>query len=534
MLGLFMWPKIKYQLKETPKIVWVIITVAVILRVFLALTLNFYGDEVIGPMEGELILKKGFPIYETGGCSPKGGIMRYLSAIIFAIFGLKVWAFRLPNLLFSIFGLWLVYYAGNKFFNKTTGILATLLCSFDITMVVWGGTYSMIYSTVVYLVLLCFIAIHYSLKYPNYRNVILTSLLIIVTIWIHPTAIVYLFGFAFVYIIYSQGFDRFSFLGMLMVLFGAGLIMFYVRFIADPGLFTVTKKVVIAFPAISVQKFLGDGFLYFRKHFFTRNGDYFLYWPTQLVIFTAFWYLFSFRFKKIKDTPYAQNIIAFSFFIMIPIFGFQFFGTMNSPLYLLPLKPFYYIIACYGICELIQGNWLSNKHDFYSSKYLKTLQILLFLSLFSLFLWPNIISGIKIAKLNDKGLDKAYSYVKKHTKPGDAYLNANASMYFAAAPKSFSYYYIDKCNTLALRKTGPNSFGSRQWNAPWVHTKEELKKIFNKHRRVWFIMNTKKPYYKATFHIIKKYMKLVFKAGRHKVYFYNKSFSQKSLSKGVK
>ena len=61
----------------------------------------------------------------------KPPLMFWLSAISFHLFGVSNFSFKLPILLFSLFGLYFTYRLGKSLYNKTIGLLSAGLLLFS-------------------------------------------------------------------------------------------------------------------------------------------------------------------------------------------------------------------------------------------------------------------------------------------------------------------------------------------------------------------------------------------------------------------
>src|SRR5215217_8179280 len=51
----------------------------------------------------------------------------WMAAASFKVFGLSVWAYRLPGLLFFVLSLWYTYLLGRKFYTEEIGFIAVLV-----------------------------------------------------------------------------------------------------------------------------------------------------------------------------------------------------------------------------------------------------------------------------------------------------------------------------------------------------------------------------------------------------------------------
>lgn len=105
-------------------------------------------DEAFAAYEAWSLLTTGrdtagyaFPVYLTAWGSGMNALESYLMLPFIALFGLKVWAIRLPQLLVALLSIPAVYGAGRRLFGERTGLLAALLlavCPWHVLLSRWG------------------------------------------------------------------------------------------------------------------------------------------------------------------------------------------------------------------------------------------------------------------------------------------------------------------------------------------------------------------------------------------------------------
>lgn len=520
-----MWSDIKSELKRTPVWIWGIIAFGVCIRLAFAVKLDFHADELYGVLASKMILEKGVPIYPSGTYRIVGGPILYLQAIPFAIFGLTEWAFRLPTVLLSIPGLWFLYYFGLKLFDRQIAIVVLLLCTIDFGMIFWGGVNSKPYSVLIYLVPLCFLAVRESALTSGIRTVLIASVLLVLTVWIHPLVCFYLPAFAVAYIFWKRRIDWTSVAMALVTALGVAIVLYSVR-AGDPGVLMSAKAsrgiVVKNLPILNIlDSYIREGPMAQGRSYFSLDSRYLLYWPAQFVLFATVGWILTCSWQSITKNQKMIDIAILSVFVVLSLFCFRLF-QYDQPGYLLPLIPFYFLLGCYGLSYLIRGDCLGSGCVSPQSKRVTKRQIVFSLIMLCLFLWGNVHIVIKELKKNDGSAKAAYSYVKSHSLPGDAYFGANPSTFLFAAGSEPIFYYYTECPNLGLMKLPDGSFGDRILAAPWIRTPGELEKVFKKHDRLWMISTAKSRYNnKKTSNVIDKYMKKVAEYGTYYILFYD-------------
>ncbi len=105
-------------------------------------------DEAFAAYEAWSLLTTGrdtagyaFPVYLTAWGSGMNALESYLMIPFIALFGLEVWAVRLPQLLVALLSIPAVYGAGRRLFGERTGLLAALLlaiCPWHVLLSRWA------------------------------------------------------------------------------------------------------------------------------------------------------------------------------------------------------------------------------------------------------------------------------------------------------------------------------------------------------------------------------------------------------------
>ncbi len=129
---------------------WIIFFLALIVRVwrFGSVPGDMNQDEAFAGYEAWSLLHYGidsagyrFPVYLTAWGSGMNALESYLMIPFLALFGLKIWVIRLPQLLVGLLSVPAVYFTGKQLWGQRGGLLAMLLlalCPWHVLLSRWG------------------------------------------------------------------------------------------------------------------------------------------------------------------------------------------------------------------------------------------------------------------------------------------------------------------------------------------------------------------------------------------------------------
>ncbi|MGI5976125.1 MAG: ArnT family glycosyltransferase [Candidatus Limivicinus sp.] len=129
---------------------WLILAAGIFARVweFGIVPGDINQDEAFAGYEAYSILKYGidtagyrYPIYLTAWGSGMNALESYLMMPFIALFGLKVWVIRLPQVIVGCLSIWVVYLLVRRTVNEKAGMLAMFMlaiCPWHIIMSRWG------------------------------------------------------------------------------------------------------------------------------------------------------------------------------------------------------------------------------------------------------------------------------------------------------------------------------------------------------------------------------------------------------------
>ena len=129
---------------------WLILLLGLLARLWLfgEVPGGLNQDEAFAGYEAWSLLHSGmdtagyrFPVYLTAWGSGMNALETYLMIPWIALFGLKVWVIRLPQLLMALLSLWVVFLLGRRLWGERAGLLClllTALCPWHILLSRWG------------------------------------------------------------------------------------------------------------------------------------------------------------------------------------------------------------------------------------------------------------------------------------------------------------------------------------------------------------------------------------------------------------
>ncbi|MBQ8217402.1 MAG: glycosyltransferase family 39 protein [Oscillospiraceae bacterium] len=140
----------KEKLKYGRLCFWLILALGIFARAFQfgSIPAGINQDEAFAAYEAWSLLKYGVdtagyhnPVYLTAWGSGMNALESYLMMPFIALFGLEVWAIRMPQLIVAILSIWVVYLLVRRLVNEKAGLIAMLMlaiCPWHILMSRWG------------------------------------------------------------------------------------------------------------------------------------------------------------------------------------------------------------------------------------------------------------------------------------------------------------------------------------------------------------------------------------------------------------
>lgn len=124
----------------------IVVLVGAFLRLWNLGKLGFTTDEIYIGLSMKLIREIGAPILPDGTYYMRGIVQSLISAFFSYIFGINEFSARLPSALAGIISIFLIYSIGKNFFNKQTGLFASIIFCFSpwtVEFARWGRMYSL-------------------------------------------------------------------------------------------------------------------------------------------------------------------------------------------------------------------------------------------------------------------------------------------------------------------------------------------------------------------------------------------------------
>lgn len=115
---------------------WLILAIAVFARAYRLNSMpnGINQDEALAGYEAFSLLHYGidshgytFPVYLSAWDSGMNALESYLAIPFVALFGLKVWVFRLPQMIVGVLSVWVVYLLVRRIFNERAGLFAMFM-----------------------------------------------------------------------------------------------------------------------------------------------------------------------------------------------------------------------------------------------------------------------------------------------------------------------------------------------------------------------------------------------------------------------
>ncbi len=509
-------------IKKKP-VLFCILTLAVILRFVLSIQKEFFPDELYGLVASTNIFKNGYAAQPSGTYYVLGGPIVYIHALIIKLFGYTEGWVRLPGLICSFFGLWFFYRVGRQIFESKIALLALLLAALDIDLITWGAAYTKPYSVTPAIVFIILYLLAKDHKSTESKHLWVINILVIIGIWIHPLFVLFIPGFAFVYLLLNPDIN-FKSLFLHIIILSLGILgIYFINYISNPGLSTSATQVAKNHTLNSLS--VGHIFnflinLVAPQDFSSNVLKKLLLVPYLSVLLGSLLYLAN-SFKRIfKHSKRIRMIIALCVFLLSGITLHMLLPSYHFS-YILPLMPVFYLLASAGLVALLRAEWVStifennlkrNTHFFGFPNLALGTFVLLVLGLTA----SNYINALK-----NEGWKNPYSYVNRNWHHGDAILQSNALTYaFAVGPKPAMYYYTEHPG-IGIHKTN-QGMKDLFANSPWIGDSLTLIKTIKKHQRVWFISQPGSEYnnthFKNTHQVIESELRPVYKYKNYIVY----------------
>lgn len=503
----------------------IILFVALLLRIILAAVKEFHADELFSLYASEMILHKGIPVYPSGVYRILGGLLLYIQAPFIALFGYNELLVRIPSIFFSCGAIFLTYHFAKELFSKNIALLAVFFVAFDVDLINWGGISTKPYSLTPFLLLLIFYFLRQSTIKNSLKLLIISSLLIIISLWIHPLLTLYLPAIFLAYFIWIKKFsfkNLFIFTSIVLV----GLITvflsayFFDRGIVDAASGGESSNYIALFKSY-VFKLYSSTVRFYSNPFYTSHlHRVIMFFPFVFILLSYFTNLIFSETKIIWKNQTFEDVFAIGFTVFVTLIIHNIL-PFNFVYYTIPLLPIFYIVASKSVFMLFSGDWFSKNNaikieefkDF--SKKQKIIIVTLLVGIFGL-----MMKDLKPEFKNTNYL-QAYKFVKKQWKSGDVILNCNPATYiFAIDQKDAQMYFFTENPDINIMKNNDGQIVDRVFGMPSITNEKQLDSLFDIHSRIWFILNKNSAHFNfpTTLNFINSNMKLVYETQASQVY----------------
>lgn len=470
-----------------------VVLVGFTLRAVSAWTSTYHADEYYSLFAAKMIGLKGLPIYPSGVLRVTEGPLLYLQAPFVYLFGIEPYA-RIPSVLASALGIWLVWKLGRRVVGEPAALVAALLFACDIEAVTWGAR-AKSYALLPTLALALLFAVRALALHPRSRRCMLwVAVGFVALLWTHPLTVLYCPAYALAYLVFG---NRLTW-RVVALLGGLGLVgstlVFSVLYFGDPGLFeSMWSGGFFVFPVDNLLPRARVFVLIVLIRWFAACG--FAVAALGVIAPAAWWRRLG---LERPAESWRRDLVAVISFFLVAFLGLASSKYWSSN-YALALLPAFCLVAAAGLNQgtdiaLSWGQRLAGLArlprvasvtrarfgGLPSSSALSVLGIVLLLSRFPA-AWNPVWQG------PSTGLVEGYRYVDEHWQRGDAYLNADpcAAIHSGARP---SYYYLNQ----TLRGLGhmetPSGLVDRILGAPAILEAEDLRAVLNRHDRIWLVM----------------------------------------------
>ncbi|MFB6116634.1 MAG: glycosyltransferase family 39 protein [Candidatus Nanosalina sp.] len=410
---------------------------------------SLWYDEAISAIAVEALLEKGRPILESGKVYWRSLPHLLLSALSAKILGISDFSLRLPSVITGTLIIPITYLTGEKFFEQSTGLIATILIAFSTWEIVWSRQVRM-YSLLQLLFLLSILQIYLLEKKTTLKKSIALTITILLAAFTHVTGYI-LPVVAILYFFYARK-DSINLREILKILLPAGT----VAFVLQIGYFSYSN-------------------LFSRLTFSPENIDTYLSWISSTA--PSFLLLgITGVLPSIKENRKAGFLMAVS---SLPVLYIYFLHVETAASrYLYVVLPFFAIWSGLALTKVFKS----------FNPETKIARLFLILLLFSTLLGGNFASGEYNPGLNAPQPDfkSAYRYVQTNRMDEDTVISGwtpPAVHYLDSPPK---YTLVGRYFTVPER-----SFkGEEQYSgAEFITNQSQLRKIVKENERGWIVLD---------------------------------------------
>ena len=131
--------RLRHRIEGWHVVLGMVVVAGMALRLAYLLRISPWTDEYYTSLAIQITAQKGIPLLPSGLFYTHGLPYSYLGALLGWLFGFRQTVLRVPSLIVSLPTLLLVFYAGQRWFNRRVGLIAALLLSLSPEAIGWGG-----------------------------------------------------------------------------------------------------------------------------------------------------------------------------------------------------------------------------------------------------------------------------------------------------------------------------------------------------------------------------------------------------------
>lgn len=456
-----------------------ILIIGFLLRFIHVGKLSLWADEGTVFIASQNILNTGKPFLETGFLYLRDLFHLYINSIFINIFGTNEFSIRFISVIAGTLFIFISYLILKKITDLNGVILGTILISTSPWLIEYSR-HGRSYILVNLFVIITFYFLLKILEKPKIKNIYLFTLFGILAIFTHQTGQVVLLFIIPVVIMYFRNIKKI--INLIISFFLIFFSLFISKVISSKGYYlnidqvSEDKRIAVTL----VDKIMS----YIPLSNFNIDYIFFIKNPIPLLSFIALIFLFVLLVRYRKNTQ-SQNILLLTSLSFITIIAFS-KEPVNINRGILFLFPF--IVFLVSISYPILLNLIPNK---------RILSVVNTLILITVFFWGTFISyKITFARYGDsinpyhspfegfiyrQDNRSTYLFLNEKYMPGDIVL-------VYGTPQFYSMYANFKPN-FRIWSGSTATVGNKNiyTNIPEINTPEEIDKIIEDNKRIWFI-----------------------------------------------
>ncbi len=438
-----------------------------------------FVDEFATLLAAKGIVERGLPILPSGLFYGHGPLSSYLEASFVYLFGLDTWMARLPDLLFGVLAIPLVYLAGRRISTPRAGLIAALLLTLDGEAIIWSGRarpYALEQSLVLLAVLHFYKA---GTREEGSPYLWVGSLAFLAALFTHAES-VFLFFPLFLGLLLLMGPRRALRweVGAAFLLCGLGVVALlllqeWMTMGMGERFETISRSRPLFVPSWDLVKGLRP-----LASFFLSRGRII---PTILALGGLGFLLRERRHEARLKVAFLYLILALTLAEMATLIG----QSWQQPRYIFLLLPIFFLCSAISLEALLSRGERALGRVGIGAPGIPFSLTAIALSVLLLFSVP---SAIVASRQRELGYEQAFNYVRERWREGDTVMTV--------APAACGVY-LPRCDFFAIQK-GYEIYVMRERGGIWIDrwlgsalldSVEALGEVLQGGSRVWFVVD---------------------------------------------